>query len=108
MFQRRLSVGNEWAIDWAGLENWEGVQEWKFSRVMTVVWSSVEAWITVRRGMQVIGGILVGQKDVYALRSDSFAQGLDMFVGIANPSEVEKWQWEPCKRGQPGRWPRLV
>lgn len=61
-----------------------------------------------RRGMQVIGGILVGQKDVYALRNDSFAQGLDMFVGIANPSEVEKWQWEPCKRGQPGRWPRLV
>lgn len=59
--------------------------------------------------MQVIVGmILVGQKDGCVLRSGSFAQGLDMFVGIANPSEVEKWQWEPCKRGQSGRWRRLV
>ena len=82
MFQRRLSVGNKWAVDQAGLENWEGVQEWKFSKVMTVVWRSVELWITFSRGMQVIVGmILVGQKDRCVLRSGSFAQGLDMFVG---------------------------
>ena len=49
---------------------------------MTVVWRSVELWITFSRGMQVIVGmILVGQKDRCVLRSGSFAQGLDMFVG---------------------------
>ena len=36
----------------------------------------------IQEGMQVIVGmILVGQKDGCVLRSGSFAQGLDMFVG---------------------------
>ena len=61
MFQRRLGVGNEWAIDWAGLENWgtgSGMEIFKSDDCC------VELWITFRRGVQVrVAMILVGQKD---------------------------------------------
>ena len=59
----------------------------------------MELWITFRRGVQVIGAmVLVGQKDWCVLRSGSPAQGLVGLLGIANPSEVEKWQWEQYGR----------
>ena len=67
----------------------ERVQEWKFSKVMTIVWTQVELWITFRRGMQVIVAMIISRSERLGcvLRSSSFAQGL---YGIANPSEVEK------------------